>query len=582
MNTKKKEVKEVKEQNRDILAEEANRIIIENKYYQKKLDLYKKYVSLTKDIMTKCLSEKNNSTLTLFNSYINEIQKDYDNLNEEYEKKYFPKYQSLFDECLSDITMGKPVLKQYRAEDFVLDFLKQEKEDLINGLKKSIKQSKEYHLFREPKRDTIIDIKKGNKEIEKTTTELQQNMLYECKQCNKFSHRIKKYNEQIQIIKNNIDILKKYINEEKSKNTIDKISTNNTNINNNNIENNVENNNNLSKEENKEKNKNKFLYGKFDLKGSINIGLFSPSFGHKENKENNEPISDENRGRGSDDRIKKKKSGSLFNNKKNLKQVRPIMKVKNKIISEFKKVEDLFNTSSEDDEKEKLIDDEIHSDDESVFEKKIKQPIKLTISHLNEVKQIIPEINLKQIEYNKFKIMKEDDLYSLQRRKFKSQNIESNIKELKKKIEKLNEKLNYIHRKEKAMKDYVDKKKQEYNTLRKYIRKETSVYKKDTQFIKKSLFGGDYIEEDLNDEMEDGPIGSDYENEEKENSEKESEKERENNFINKINIKGSVIVGRFDENKNRGKKMLKQSVQDGFFKNKLRDKLHKRERAQSK
>ena len=132
------------------------------------------------------------------------------------------------------------------------------------------------------------------------------------------------------------------------------------------------------------------------------------------------------------------------------------------------------------------------------------------------------------------------------------------------------------------MKDYVDKKKQEYNTLRKYIRKETSVYKKDTQFIKKSLFGGDYIEEDLNDEMEDGPIGSDYENEEKENSEKESEKERENNFINKINIKGSVIVGRFDENKNRCKKMLKQSVQDGYFKNKLRDKVHKRERAQSK
>ena len=62
------------------------------------------------------------------------------------------------DECLSDITMGKPVLKQYRAEDFVFDFLKQEKEDLINGLKESIKQSKEYHLFREPKRDTLIDL----------------------------------------------------------------------------------------------------------------------------------------------------------------------------------------------------------------------------------------------------------------------------------------------------------------------------------------------------------------------------------------------------------------------------------------
>ena len=85
-------MKEVKEKNIDKLEEEANRIIIENKYYQKKLDLYKKYVSLTKEIMTKCLSGKNNSTLTLFNSYIYEIQKDYNNLNEEYEKKYFPKY----------------------------------------------------------------------------------------------------------------------------------------------------------------------------------------------------------------------------------------------------------------------------------------------------------------------------------------------------------------------------------------------------------------------------------------------------------------------------------------------------------
>ena len=129
-------------------------------------------------------------------------------------------------------------------------------------------------------------------------------MLYECKQFNKFSNIIKKYNEQIKIIKSNINILKQYINEEKSKNTIEKISTNNTNFNN--IENNLENNNNLSKEKNREKNKNKYLYGKFKVKGSNNIGLLSPSLGHKENKENNEPISDENGGKGSDDKIKKK------------------------------------------------------------------------------------------------------------------------------------------------------------------------------------------------------------------------------------------------------------------------------------
>ena len=140
--------------------------------------------------MTKFLSDKTVSEIELFNSYLNEIQKDYDYHKEEYEKKYFPKYQLLYDEILSDITFGKPVLKQYKGEEFVLDYLKNKTDDLINGLKKSIQQSKEFQIFREPKRFSIIDTKKGNKEIEKTTIELQQNMLYECKKCNKFSNTI--------------------------------------------------------------------------------------------------------------------------------------------------------------------------------------------------------------------------------------------------------------------------------------------------------------------------------------------------------------------------------------------------------
>ena len=47
-------------------------------------------------------------------------------------------------------------------------------------------------------------------------------------------------------------------------------------------------------------------------------------------------------------------------------------------------------------------------------------------------------------------------------------------------------------------------------------------------------------------------------------------------------MKRSVFVGRFKENKNNNKNMLKLSIQDGFFKNRLKDKMHKRERAQSK
>ena len=107
--------------------------------------------------------------------------------------------------------MGKPVLKQIRAEEFALDYLKDEKDCIIKLLKKSVKSSKEFHLFREPRRDSLIDTKKGNKEIEITTSELQQNMLYECKKCNKYTHKIKKYNYQKKEIKKNIELLKKKI-----------------------------------------------------------------------------------------------------------------------------------------------------------------------------------------------------------------------------------------------------------------------------------------------------------------------------------------------------------------------------------
>ena len=201
---------EKKEENIDSLAKEANKTMALNKYLKKKLDLYNKYINLTKITMTKYLSDKNISPLNLCYSYIDELQKDYDVLKEEYEKTNYPKYKLLLDECLNDISFGKPVLKQYRAEEFVLDYLKNEKQDLINGLKKSIQQTKEFQIFREPKRDTIIETNKSNKEIEKTTTELQQNMLYELKKCNKFLYKIKKYNYLIEEIKKKIKLLKKY------------------------------------------------------------------------------------------------------------------------------------------------------------------------------------------------------------------------------------------------------------------------------------------------------------------------------------------------------------------------------------
>ena len=544
-------MKEIKEENIESLAKEANKTMALNKYLKKKLDLYNKYINLTKITMTKYLSDKNNSPLNLCNSYIDELQKDYDTLKEEYEKTNYPKYKLLLDECLNDISFGKPVLKQYKAEEFVLDYLKNEKQDLINALKKSIQQTKEFQIFREPKRDTIIDTKKSNKEIEKTTTELQQNMLYECKKCNKFLYKIKKYNYLIEEIKKNIKLLKKY-------KLI--ISTNNNTGQN-------------DEDTGTENNKITFKMGKNSIKGSIRMDFLNPSFGNQEQDEGVQNNSDDERRGGSGEKYKTRKSSGLII-KKSFKKRKSNKKEKNKIISEFKKVEDLFNISSEEGENEKIIHDELHSDDETVFAEKIKQPKQLSLTYLDQVKKDIPEINLNQIEYNKLKIMNEADLYSLQRRKYKTQNIDSNIKDLKKKVEKMNEKISIIKQKEKIMKEYIEKVKDKIEVLKPYERQNTLIIS-DPVIIKKSLFEPENIDEVLSEDY----VGSSEESQDK----KQDLNKKKNILNNKKNIKKSVLFGDINRNDKKKKKMfLKQSVQDGLFNNKLRDKLKKYERTESK
>lgn len=547
-------MKDKKDQNLELLERQSDHVLIVNKYLTKKLNLYKKYTKLTKNSMTKCFKDQSNY-IGIFNTYINEIQKDYDIMKDEYEKNYFPKYESLTDNYFSDISMGKPILTQCQNEEFSLGYLKTKSEDIVNGLKKDIKQSRHFNLFREPKRDSLIDMIKGNKEIEKATNELQQNMLYECKKCNKFKNRAKKYSDQISIMKNNINILKNYLNGKKAENKNEDVSNNNKEVNN--ISS-------IKNEENKIENKMSFKMGKIDLKQSVNIGFLNPSFGQKKGKNKDLKKNDERQGGGSSDRLKNKNSGGI-NIKKSFRKQKPIIKRKNKIISQFKKVEDLFDISDEVGENGQIIDEELNSDDENNFENKIKLKEQLK-NHLDEIKQTVPNINLGQIEYNKLKIMGEADLFSLERRKFKTKN----LKELKKNIEKLKEKKDLLLQKEKVMKDYINKYKENYNAL-KPMKGQTSEYKQPVNFIKKSLFGGENIEEELD---EGGELGSDYENEQKEDS--------ENEIKNKFNYKDkdlriSVWVGKAPENSN---KRLKRSVKDEGFRNKLRDKM--RERANSK
>ena len=87
------------------LAKDAVKKITSNKFLLKKYDIFSHYNNLTKEIITKCLTEINNTPLTYFSQYSKEIENDYNNLKIDY-NNIFTKFNALLDECRSDISMG--------------------------------------------------------------------------------------------------------------------------------------------------------------------------------------------------------------------------------------------------------------------------------------------------------------------------------------------------------------------------------------------------------------------------------------------------------------------------------------------
>jgi hypothetical protein len=410
-----------------ILADTANKRMTINKYLHKKLEIYQNYNKLTKEIMNKCFTEKKELPLVLFNNYTKTIQNDYEKIKKDYDNIY-SKFNSLLEECRSEVSMGKPVLDQKKNEEFKMEYLIIQKEDIINSLKESITLSKQYRLYREPKRDIFVNIKKGNKLSEKTANILRQTVLKECKKCNKFDNNIKLYNSKIIGISRNIELLRKYI--EVHQNF-------------------------ASRNHNSDK-----ILGRFENYGmTINLGkkLYIEDKSCKN--------SDENRG--------------CHTSRKNK---------RNETILQFIRVENLFDLPSEESEDEKIVDDELHSDDEIILEGKRKFPKQLSTSYLSEIKKTIPQFNFKQINFNKGKMNGEVDIYSLQRRKkYKSQNIDIQIKEQKKMIDKITYKLEVLKQKESIMKDFVKKLKDKYDEIKSMIYQTTVSNIATEDFIIKSL-----------------------------------------------------------------------------------------------
>lgn len=500
---KKNELEEIKK-----LAQEANTKYTLNKYLKQKLEKYIYYNNLTKGILTKCMSDKKTSSLSIFTQYSNEIQKDCIDKKNNYNNT-FSKYNLLLSKCQSDISMGKPLLSQKKNEQFTLDFLKIEKDDIINAIKDSIKLSNKYHLFREPRRDNLIDAKRGNKYMERETAKLQKNILSEAKKCNKLSNKIDKYKSQIfRITKNNL-LLEKYI------------------------------------EKNKFKKNNSHLYD-----------------GEYENKSD-------------DDKDKEK----------------DIKKIKKDFMTIEKILDELLDASNEEGEKEEIIDNELHSDDETVFENKIKQKNKITTTHIKEIKNIIPSFNFKQIVFNRNKQI-DIDLYTLQRRIFKKKTISGQINEIYKKIEKLINDLSLLKQKEETIREFVQKLQDNYESIKNMIYQKSVGNIVQTDYITDLLNNGpkegkNMKKDEMDEYLENIPETEEYvykedENEKSENEKKETKdntkKEYEEDEIEKKIPKKNVIKKKFERKKTLNIKSRKKELLISLPRSILKKKMGKSHR----
>ena len=546
-------------------AEKARDVITLNLNYHKQKETYEKYIKEIKTI----LFDKENIKENLRNIN-NQLKSNIECLQKEYNKIKSLKYTPLSKECTDELEMDKPLLNQLKSDKFTLEYTLSQKNDLIKVLTLNMKNSLIFTLFRQPKRDSFLDLKEGNSVIKEIITQTQSNILSNSKNFNYFKEKYKKDKRKKELLKNKIKQLRAciyYLNKEKAKFTtnLEKPSVNNskhlkqsqintnsnlktfdrtyssyettptikTSDNKENIDNNKfklskstkkyeedikydilynSNNNKNNIRKNEITNaimstviQNSFKFNKYEsvnnytncetLKNDIE---FTPSKNSDENKINNmlsnKALSEENR--------KSKKSKTKINIKED------------KIIQSFQNLEELFQiTDSENENEEIIIDNVIHSDDDTILEKKIIPKKNLCNTYIEKIESTIPKLNLDLIEFNKLKIYKEVDLYSLERRNYKNLTIEEHIEITKKKIRKLKKKVKINSTKESAMNKFIEDLKNKYILYKKIKTKSSAFNSKVNYIANNEILDLNNIEEEMDSNND---VGSDYLNENEE------------------------------------------------------------------
>jgi hypothetical protein len=502
---KKKTLKKQKRKEQIIsLADEAKLKINQNRFLSEKIDNYNKHIQMIKSFMNKytqnnkliSISKDNYKIKFIKNEFINyhkELKKFIGDLREA-TKKVKQKYETNSDIYFDDTSETNNLsYRQMFLDSFILSYSIEQKLNIIKKLKEAVHLSKDYNIFREPKRETLINTKYGEEFIDDINQEYQRYILYEIKQFNKYHNRCQKKLKKVNNCKNKIQILKQIINYFQQKNLEKtKYNTNNNASNYNNklkyitqVKNNtinyksnkiVKNDKINYKKSYKNEDSDNIFYNTINLNkfGGLNNDDFGGTLGDLNSYETDQTYNFGNL------------NNNLFSLTSNTNNgIYPEPK-KNKKIN-LPTVEELFDLNNNEGEKEAIIDEELHSDDEIVFEKKIKSKKKIIVDYLPKIKKQVPNLYFSQIEFNKSKVMNEADLYSVQRRQYQMQNMDENIKMMKKKLKIIKRRCKINEEKCETIQNYTKECEENYKSL-KNLKIQMSMQQEKVSFMKKEFF----------------------------------------------------------------------------------------------
>ena len=486
------------------LADEAKIHLNQNKYLLEIIGIFKQQIKTVKNFITNYSLNSNqlSNNCNLALKYKEQLSVLNSKLREEINKNN-KKQENILNNIAQDLSLANQTLTQFSVDNFILNNTIDKFNWRIKTLNGNIESSKKYDIFREPKRETEMEIKQSRNTIILVNLENQQKMLSFCRSYENYKTKNIKKEKQIKIYKQKISILKNFIKFYGNKLYGD--------------ENKILDDINKKNQQNSKENEKKVDITKRIKTNPVNNKMFPMITKNnledkdivtinekEEDKLNlNEKNESKNKSNDNDETLLNKTSliidndTSLFKNiynEKDKDKENLVNKGERKKIN-ILKIDELLDIDNISVENEEIIDDELNSDDEVLFEKKIKPKKKISTDFLKKIKEEVPSINLSQIEFNKLKVINEADAYSLQRRNFEQGNINGKIKNIRLQIKSLSKKVSMNKKKLDAIHNFIEDVKYNYKLLRP-MKVQTSAAANPVHYIREKLL--DAVEESIN------------------------------------------------------------------------------------